>query len=48
MFNSFYCSKCQQAKPIEHLIKHFEEKGTEGIHAAQSEELHFTAEEWKT
>ena len=47
MFNSFYCSKCQQAKPIEHLIKHFEEKGTEGIHAAQSEELHFTAEEWK-
>lgn len=47
MFNSFYCSKCQQDKPIEHLIKHFEEKGTEGIHAAQSEELHFTAEEWK-
>ena len=47
MFNSFYCTKCQNAKPIEKLIHHFEERGTEGIHAAQGEELSFTADEWK-
>ena len=27
-------------------MKHFEEKGTEGIDVAQSEELSFTAAEW--
>ena len=47
MFNSFYCTKCQSAKPIGKLIHHFEERGTEGIHAAQGEELSFTADEWK-
>ena len=47
MFNSFYCNKCQLAQPIDTLIKHFEEKGTESIDVAQSEELTFTAEEWK-
>jgi len=46
MFNSFYCNACQSAQPIEKLIKHFEEKGTEGLDAACSEELRFTAEEW--
>jgi leucyl-tRNA synthetase len=29
------------------LIKHFEEKGTEGLNANQNDELNFTAEEWK-
>jgi len=48
MYNSFFCSKCQKAQPIEKLIKHFEEKGTEGIHAACSEELSFTADEWNS
>ena len=46
MFNSFYCNKCQKAQPIEKLVKHFEEKGTESIDVAQSEELSFTADEW--
>lgn len=46
MFNSFYCNRCGQAKPIEHLEKRLAEKGTEGLDVAQSEELHFTAEEW--
>ncbi len=46
MYNSFYCNKCQMAQPIEQLIRHFEEKGTEGLDVAQSEELSFTAEEW--
>ena len=47
MYNSFYCNRCQMAQPIEQLIKHFEEKGTEGLDVAQSDELTFTAEEWK-
>lgn len=48
MFNHFYCKKCQKAEPISELIKHFGEKGSEGTEDyAQSEELHFTAEEWK-
>ena len=47
MFNSFYCNKCQSAQPIEKLIERFEQKGTEGLDVAQSEELSFTAAEWK-
>ena len=47
MFNSFYCNKCGKAQPIEKLVAHFEEKGTEGLDVAQTEELSFTASEWK-
>ena len=48
MFNHFYCKKCQKAEPISELIQHFEVKGSEGTeNFAQSEELHFTADEWK-
>ena len=47
MFNSFFCTKCQQAQPIEKLIQWLDEHGTEGLCAAQSENLTFTAEEWK-
>ena len=47
MFGSFYCNSCQKAQPIEKLIAHFEEQGTEGLDIAQSEELSFTAAEWK-
>ncbi len=47
MFNSFFCTKCQQAQPIEKLIQWLDEHGTEGHCAAQSENLTFTAEEWK-
>ena len=47
MFNSFYCNTCGKAQPIEKLIAHFEEKGTEGLDVACSEDLSFTAEEWK-
>jgi len=47
MFNSYFCNKSQKARPIDELIQHFETKGTEGVDAAQSEELSFTAEEWK-
>ena len=54
MFNSFYGplsnspeGEKAKARPIEELIAHFEEKGTEALDVAQSEELTFTAEEWK-
>lgn len=49
MFGSFFCKKCQKAQPIEKLIEHFEEKGSEGTeNIAQNEQLEFTAEDWKT
>ena len=47
MFGSWYDNGLQKAQPIESLVRHFEEKGTDGINAAQSEELSFTADEWK-
>ena len=47
MFESYYDTKLQKARPIAELVKHFEEKGTEDIHAACTKEMHFTAEEWK-
>ena len=48
MFSHFYCKKCEKALPISELVKHFEEKGTEDTESlAQSEELHFSAEQWK-
>ena len=47
MFQSFYCNRCQSAQPIEKLIEHFNECGTEGLDVAQTEELSFTADEWK-
>ena len=48
MFGSFFCKKCQKAQPIEKLIEHFEEKGSEGTeNIAQNEQLEFSAEEWK-
>ena len=46
MFNSYYDNKEQKAMPIDRLIAHFEANGTEGIDAAGSEELKFTAAEW--
>ena len=46
MFGSFFCNSCQKAEPIEKLVEHFNEKGTEGLDVAESEHLEFTAEEW--
>lgn len=47
MFNSYFCLSSQKAQPIEKLIAHFEQQGTEGIEAACSEQLTFTSDEWK-
>ncbi len=48
MFASFFCNDEQKAKPIADLVKHFAEKGTEGVNAACSEEMCFTADEWNS
>lgn len=47
MFNSYYDTKLQKAMPIADLVKELETSGTLNIHAAQGEELTFTADEWK-
>ena len=46
MFNSYYDRKEDKAMPISQLVEHFEKHGTEGIDAACSEELQFTADQW--
>ena len=46
MFDSYYCNTCQKARPISELIEHFTVSGTEGIDAACTQELSFTAEQW--
>ena len=47
MFNSYYCNDLQKARPISELVEAFEANGTEGLNVACSEELSFTADEWK-
>ena len=47
MFNSYFDTTLCKAQPIDQLVANFEVKGTEGINAACSEELCFTADEWK-
>ena len=47
MFGSYYDNAQGKAMPIENLVAHFEQNGSEGIDAAQSEALTFTADEWK-
>ena len=47
MFNSYFDNTLGKAQPIDQLIANFEAKGTEGINAACSEELCFSADEWK-
>ncbi len=47
MFGSFYCNRCQSAQPIEKLVEHFEQQGTADLDVAQTEELSFTADEWR-
>ena len=47
MYNSFFCNKSQKAQPIEKLIEHLNANGTQGLDAAQTEQLNITAAEWK-
>lgn len=46
MFNSYFDKSLDKAMPIEQLVEHFAQNGTEGIDAHTSKELVFTADEW--
>ena len=46
MFAHYYNNATQKAEPIADLVAHFEKQGTEGVDAACTAELHFSAEEW--
>ena len=46
MFSHYYDNRRRQARPIEELVAAFAKSGTEGIDAASTQELHFTADEW--
>lgn len=46
MFKSYYDTQLQRAKPIDRLENHFRMRGTENVHAASTEPMEFTAEEW--
>ena len=46
MFGSYYDRKADKAMPIEKLVEHFERQGTQGLDAACSKELTFTAQKW--
>lgn len=47
MFNHYYDTERRRAMPVTDLVAHLETNGTTGLHAACSEELEFTANEWK-
>ena len=46
MFDHWYNNKSEKAEPITALVAHFAEHGTEGVDAAQTAALNFTASEW--
>jgi len=46
MFDSWYDRAADRARPIADLVAHLETHGTEGLDAAGTEELGFTAAEW--
>jgi leucyl-tRNA synthetase len=46
MFASYYDNDTNKAESIDKLVSHFASKGTDGINAACSKEMSFTAAEW--
>ncbi|MCM1336560.1 MAG: leucine--tRNA ligase [Candidatus Amulumruptor caecigallinarius] len=47
MFGHYYDTAAAKALPVSLLEKHLEEHGTEGLHAAGTRELSFTADQWR-
>ena len=47
MFGSYYDTEKRQARPIEELTAELSKNGSANIHAAQTEELNFTASQWQ-
>jgi leucyl-tRNA synthetase len=48
MFQSYYCRDAQQSRPIAELIQVFETEGNQRLNIACTEEIRFTATEWKS
>ena len=48
MFAHYFDKQENKARPIEELVARFETSGTEGIEAACTTEMTFSAEEWKS
>ena len=48
MFDSYYRNDLQKACPISELIDHFAKHGTEGLDAACSQDLEFSADRWNS
>ncbi len=46
LFNSYYDNKADKAMPISQLVEHFAANGTEGIDAACTEPMTFSADDW--
>lgn len=48
MFNHYFDTRLQKARPVSELVQHFEESGTAGVSAHGTEELTFTAQDWNS
>ena len=48
MFSHYYDNTLNKAEKIENLVARFEKQGTEGLDAACSQPMSFTAEEWNS
>lgn len=48
MFESYYDNRTKQARPIHELVRHFEEEGTLDMDVAQTEQLVFSARDWRS
>ena len=46
LFNSYYCNKCQKARPISELVDYLSKNGTDGLDVACTKPLSLTASEW--
>ena len=46
MFNHYYDTALQKARPISELVAHLEKHGTDGLHAAATKEITLTADQW--
>ncbi|MCR5114995.1 MAG: leucine--tRNA ligase [Bacteroidales bacterium] len=46
LFNHFYDTQLEKARPVTELTAHLAAHGTDGLHAAQTQPLEFTAADW--
>ena len=48
MYDHYYCNDSQRARPVSELLEAFPKYGNEGLNAACTVEMHFTADEWNS